>query len=104
MGGVQLLYFATVHHQRLVNGGSGFYPPWYNALAERMKSFPNDAAVAALRDHGAEYLVVHEAFYDAAAYERVIAGIEARTDLASVATAKWNGKNVKLFRFVSPRP
>jgi hypothetical protein len=93
------LYFATIHHRRLVNGGSGFYPPWYNDLAELMKTFPNDAAVAALRGHGAEYLVVHEAFYVPAAYERVIAGIEARPDLLAVATAKWNGKDVKLYRF-----
>ena len=96
------LYFATAHHRRLVNGGSGFYPPWYNGLADLMKTFPNDAAVAALREHGAEFLVVHEAFYEPKVYEGVIAGIEARADLAAVTTAKWNGKNVKLYRFVSP--
>ncbi len=95
------LYFATVHHRRLVNGGSGFYPPWYNALAELMKSFPNDAAIATLRSHGAEYLVVHEAFYEPEVYTRVIAGMDARSDLAPVATAKWNDKSVKLYRFVS---
>jgi hypothetical protein len=95
------LYFATVHHRGLVNGGSGFYPPWYNALADLMNTFPSDAAIAALRGHGAEYLVVHEAFYESKVYEEVIAAIEARPDLA-VATAKWNGKDVKLFRFVSP--
>jgi len=96
------LYFATAHHRRLVNGGSGFYPPWYNGLAELMKTFPNDAAVAALRDHGAEFLVVHEAFYEPTVFDEVIAGIEARADLAAVTTAKWNGKNVKLYRVVSP--
>jgi hypothetical protein len=96
------LYFATAHHRRLVNGGSGFYPPWYNGLADLMKTFPNDAAVAALRDHGAEFLVVHEAFYEPKVYEEVIAGIETRADLAPVTTAKWNGKNVKLYRLVSP--
>ena len=95
------LHFATVHHRRLVNGGSGFYPPWYNGLADLMKTFPSDAAVAALRDHGAEFLVVHEAFYEPKVYEGVIAGIEARADLAAVTTAKWDGKNVKLYRFVS---
>ena len=96
------LHFATVHHRRLVNGGSGFYPPWYNGLADLMKTFPSDAAVAALREHGAEFLVVHEAFYEPKVYEGVIAGIEARADLAAVTSAKWNGKNVKLYRFVSP--
>jgi hypothetical protein len=95
------LYFATVHHRRIVNGGSGFYPPWYNALAQLMKDFPSDAAIKALRGHGVEYMVVHEAFYEPPVYARVIAGLEARSDVTMVSASKWNNKDVTLYRFSS---
>jgi hypothetical protein len=95
------LYFATVHHRRLVNGGSGYYPPWYNALAVLMRDFPSDASIEALRRHGADYVVVHGAFYEPDAYARVVSAIEARPELTLATTGKWNGQEVRLYRFGS---
>jgi hypothetical protein len=85
------LWFATSHHRRLVNGGSGFYPPWYDGLAELMKVFPTDAAVEALRGHGTQFIVIHGAFYDATELARVTSALDARADVKRVATSQWNG-------------
>jgi hypothetical protein len=97
-GEYSFLYFATFHHKRMVNGGSGFYPPWYDPLAELMRTFPNDRAMTALRAHGAEYLVLHGAFHAPSDYARVAAALGARDDVSLVATATWNGAESRLYR------
>jgi hypothetical protein len=96
------LYFATAHHKRLVNGGSGFYPPWYDDLAGLMLTFPNDAAMDALRRHGAQYLVVHGAFYEPTVYGELCAALDRRDDAALVGTGWWNGAPNRLYRILTP--
>ena len=96
------LQFATTHHRRLVNGGSGFYPPWYDGLAALLKEFPRDDAIAALRHHGARYAVVHGAFYGASNYGRVTAALDRRSDVRLMATAMWNGAEDRLYELLPP--
>ena len=51
---------ATAHHQRMVNGISGFSPPGRDALAALSKETPiPDRFVDELRDIGVEVLIVH---------------------------------------------
>jgi hypothetical protein len=54
------LFHATAHHQRMINGISGFAPPDRNALSALANATPiADAFVDALRTTGVELLIVH---------------------------------------------
>jgi hypothetical protein len=94
------LQFATSHHRRMVNGGSGFYPPWYDALEVTMASFPSDASLEALRQKGARFLVLHGAFYEPADWTRVASALDVRRDVRLVATAEWNGAADRLYELL----
>ncbi len=56
------LYASTIHWKRLVNGYSGMTPARQTALDAALRGFPDDSALATLRDlarEGVRYLVVH---------------------------------------------
>ena len=57
------MYFSTFRWHQLLNGYSGFSPPWYQPLVERMSAFPDDPTMAELREHGVDFVIVHGAFY-----------------------------------------
>jgi hypothetical protein len=99
-GEYSFLYFATFHHRRLVNGGSGFYPSWYDPLADRMRNFPTDETMAELKQHGAQYLVVHEYFYAPDDYKRVSEALDSRPDVRRVALNRWNGAHCRLYQIL----
>jgi hypothetical protein len=99
-GEYSFLYFATFHHRRLVNGGSGFYPPWYDPLADRMRKFPTDETMAELKQHGAQYLIVHGYFYEPAESQRVIDALDSRSDVRRVASNRWNGAPSLLYEIL----
>src|SRR5262249_18384004 len=78
------MYFSTFHWQHLVNGYSGFFPPSYDRLAHAVKEFPDDASFAAIKSHGARYLVVHGERLFGARYEEMIPVLDRRSDLTLV--------------------
>jgi hypothetical protein len=56
------LYASTIHWKKLVNGYSGFTPSRQPELAQRLAGFPDQEAIAALQELGAQgvrYLIVH---------------------------------------------
>jgi hypothetical protein len=56
------LYASTIHWKQLVNGYSGFTPSRQPELAQQLISFPDQRAIAALQELGAQgvrYLIVH---------------------------------------------
>jgi hypothetical protein len=56
------LYASTIHWKKLVNGYSGHTPSRQPELAQRLASFPDQGAVVALQELGAQgvrYLIVH---------------------------------------------
>ena len=94
-------YFAQYHRHALVNGNSGFYPPAYLQLLERVRGFPDDRALAALRATGAVYLLVHEQYYPTReAFGRVMSSLEARRDVVPVATSRDDGGVVRVYRIL----
>jgi hypothetical protein len=99
-GEYSFLYFATFHHRRLVNGGSGFYPSWYDPLADRMRKFPTDETMAELKQHGAQYLVVHGYFYEPDDYKRVSEALDSRSDVKRIAFNRWNGAPCLLYQIL----
>jgi hypothetical protein len=61
---VKRMYASIFHWKRLVNGYSGLTPPRQTALATSLRGFPDEEALAALRDlgrQGLRYVIVHAA-------------------------------------------
>jgi hypothetical protein len=74
-------YWSIFHWQPLVNGYSGFYPLQYRNVTLAMESFPDDAAVEALRSRDTRYVIVHGRFLERSRYERMVGRFEARDDV-----------------------
>jgi len=57
------MFYSMVHHGRLLNGYSGFFPPHYGLLALTLSDVPGHAMDAwqVLRDSGTSHVIVHEA-------------------------------------------
>jgi hypothetical protein len=60
----EYMLHATAHHQRIVNGVSGFEPPQRGELTRLSKEL-TDAFVDALRAHGVDTVIVHSDRYGA---------------------------------------
>jgi hypothetical protein len=60
---IRAMFYSGVHHARLLNGYSGFFPQHYGLLALSLSDVPGHATTAwdALRDSGASHVIVHEA-------------------------------------------
>ena len=94
-------YFSQYHRHALINGNSGFYPPAYLQLLERLRGLPDDHAMAALHETAAEYLLVHEQYYPTREdFGHVVAALEARRDVTPVATSRDDGGVVRVYRLV----
>jgi hypothetical protein len=97
------MYYATRHWQPLVNGYSGFVPPSYLELLDRLRSFPDDASVTYLRGRGVTYLLVHSPFYIRGNFAADIATLQARPDVETVGRFPWKGGGVtEVFRLKPP--
>jgi hypothetical protein len=56
-------FASTFDWHPIVNGYSGFYPPHYSNLLAVMRSFPDAASMAALRERNVRWIVIHEDEY-----------------------------------------
>lgn len=66
-------FFAQYHQHRLVNGNSGHYPGAYLQLLERVRRFPDERSLRALRVEGVTLVILHAQHYSRGVYEeRVI--------------------------------
>jgi hypothetical protein len=91
------MYLSTFHWHPILNGASGFEPPWYASLVSLSRQFPADAALDALGRQGAEYIVLHESYYRSA-FPRVVAAAEAQPRLEFVGTSTWEEGESRLYR------
>jgi hypothetical protein len=94
------MYFSTFHWHPIVNGSSGFMPPWYDQLGAISRDFPADQALDAFRRLGTEYFVLHEGYYRTQAFRRVVSDIEAQPRLQFVETATWEEGECRLYRLL----
>jgi len=60
---IRAMYYSVVHHARLLNGYSGFFPPHYGLLTLSLSDVPSHAMIAwdALRSGRVSHVIVHEA-------------------------------------------
>lgn len=88
------MYYATRHWQPLVNGYSGFAPPSYLELLDRLRSFPDEGSIAYLRARGVRYLLVHSPFYIRGNFDQDISLLKARNDLEPAGRFAWRDGGV----------
>jgi len=62
---VRAVYYSTVHWRPLINGYSGFFPPYYGRLITALSEIPRhpEVSLAALGASGATHAIVHEGAY-----------------------------------------
>jgi len=65
-------YFAQYHHHKLVNGNSGYYPPNYLLLLDRVSKFPDERAMRALRGEGVTLVMLHAQHYSRGVFEEKV--------------------------------
>jgi hypothetical protein len=85
---------STAHWRPLMNGYSGYTPAGYQRYADSFWYFPQDWAIAAMKDAGVTHVVVHTAAFKRDNMD-VIPAIEKRSDMELLATGA-NG--VRLYR------
>jgi DNA-directed RNA polymerase len=66
-----------------VNGFSGNMPPDYIETIKLMQTFPDDEAIARLRQLDVRYILVHESYYTAKSYVALMLRVLRRSDLKS---------------------
>ena len=72
----EFMLHATAHWQKTVHGYSGLRPSLHEVLYQQMRTFPDARSLAALRQLGVTYIVVHADLYEPE--ERPL--VEARLD------------------------
>ena len=64
--------WGALHHRRMVNGYSGFFPPPYMDLKPKMDNFPDLASLDELEELGVRYCVVRRKSVDGAVWRRIL--------------------------------
>jgi hypothetical protein len=78
------MYWSIHHWHPLVNGYSGYAPPDYEKTRELMRTFPDDDAIARLRELKVRHIVVHQSFYKASEYAALMEDVIRRPELSQV--------------------
>lgn len=53
------IYFSTIHHKRMINGYSGFFPQIYHDQAGILDNFPSAASIDLLTRQHIGYIIIH---------------------------------------------
>jgi len=95
------MYFSTFRWHKLLNGYSGFSPPWYQMMVERMKTFPDEESMAVVRAHDVNIIIVHGAFFNEGMYEKLIDRIDQRDDLRLIHRSQWDGSETRMYEVLN---
>jgi hypothetical protein len=77
-------YMSTFHWMPLLNGYSGIYPQSYVKSLARLRSFPRDTAIQALRRTGIRYVIVHSSSYSPADFQQIREELVTRPEVAEL--------------------
>jgi hypothetical protein len=92
------MYYSTFHWQYLLNGYSGFFPPSFDNLVTRLRSFPDPVSLEALRSRAARYVVIHGELFSPEDYARIVSAANGNAGLTLVARRPWQGREMSLYR------
>lgn len=73
------VYWSMFHWKKMVNGYSGFFPPDYESLKERMLQFPSKETLDELKHLGVNYVVFHPNQYPAQGWEEILRRLDRYT-------------------------
>jgi hypothetical protein len=76
------MFQSTFHWQTLANGYSGFYPPSYVELLDRMRSFPSPESLDLLRQRDVSLVLVHGESFDPAQFVALTEKLAASPELS----------------------
>lgn len=79
------MFRSTTHWQPIVNGYSGFFPQSYLELTERVKAFPDDAAIDYLKTREVDLIILHGGLLAPDRFGAIMAGLVARPDIRAIA-------------------
>jgi hypothetical protein len=79
----QFMYGSISHWHWLVNGYSGYTPPDYLETRRRMRTFPDDEAIARLKELGVRFVLVHQAYYKPDVYADLMDRVLHRAELTT---------------------
>ena len=92
----EFMLHSMAHWQKTVHGYSGFWPLPHQDLYRRMRSFPDDASLAALRRFGVSYLVVHTDLYAPGEWDRVQQAVGQQGDALQLLHVAGSGRVYRL--------
>ena len=75
------MYHAGTHLMPIVNGQSGFFPPWYEGLQKAAAAFPTTELLDTLRKQGVTHVIAHRRWLGGDGFDRLRERAVARTDL-----------------------
>ncbi|HMF93144.1 MAG TPA: hypothetical protein VKE96_02570 [Vicinamibacterales bacterium] len=75
------MFWSTRHWHPLVNGYSGFKPLDYAETTRRMRTFPDEASIARLRQLDVRYILVHETYFQQKERTRLMLDLARRPEL-----------------------
>jgi hypothetical protein len=81
----------------LVNGYSGYYPPDYLTMADRIRAFPDDRAINEIVRMGATVMTVHQRWYGDG-FRAVVDALEQRSDVERVGESREGSDAVVVYR------
>jgi hypothetical protein len=89
------MYESRIHWQPLLNGQSGFSPPWYRDFRRYSNQFPDAESIAYLKSRGVTHVVLHEGYYSQDDWKQVELRLEEYGHLArTVASFGGDGTRV----------
>ena len=94
-------FLSTFHWHPLLNGYSGNWSHTQVRLLDAMRTFPDDASLAALGARGASHVLLHERFYGTDHYQQIREALAARADVELVASFGPPGAGVTVYRLPS---
>jgi len=95
------MYFSTFRWHKLLNGYSGFSPPWYQMLVEHMKTFPDEESMADVHAHDVSIIIVHGAFFKEGEYDDLIDQMDQRDDLRLIHRSQWDGSETRMYEVLN---
>lgn len=92
------MYFSTFHWQTLLNGYSGFFPPSYFDLIEKLKTFPDRRSLDALAARNTQYVLIHGEHLEPDEYRTLTASADGVAALHLIARRPWLEREISLYR------
>ena len=74
------MFRSIEHWQPILNGYSGFFPASYLELTERMRTFPDEASIAYLKQRQVDLVVIHGGLFTPDNFGRITSVLLGRSD------------------------